>query len=91
MNKTQTVLLVPLTLVAAGLTAASVYQYKHSQNVTNAAVVKAQKQRDAAEATAAAYKLNLTAANTQVQVETSQKAMACQKLVALKQPIDACK
>lgn len=91
MNKKELFILGFLLLVTLGLTAGAVYQSQHSQNVRDAAVLKAQKAEQQAKADANTYKLNLQAANTQVQNVTALKVAACTALVAHKLTDPACK
>lgn len=79
-----------LIVITLGLTAGSVYQYTHHKNVTNAAVLKAQKQRDDALNLASAYKLNMQSANTENTALATQKAQLCAALVTLKHPSTIC-
>lgn len=90
MHKKQVLSLVVLILVTAGVTAAAIYQYKHSQNVTNAAVVKAQKERDMARSDAVTANFNLKAETAQVKSVTAQKVAACNALTAHKLSDPAC-
>jgi putative cell wall-binding protein len=86
----QIILLICLLLVALTATSAAVYQNTHKQNVTNAAVVKADKQRDAALGVATAYHSQLQAANTENQSLGTAKSALCQQLVTLKAKSNYC-
>lgn len=85
----QIFLLVALGLLAATATVFAVGEYKHHQNVTDAAVVKAISERDKANQTAEGYRLQLKTANDQVQTLSSRNASVCTQLIAnkLKNPV----
>lgn len=84
MNRKELVALVFLVVITLGLSAGAIYQYQHKQNVTNVAITKANKQRDAAVDAANGAKFNLTASNTQLQAVTVQKQHLCAVLTAKK-------
>lgn len=90
MNRKEIFVLILLLLVTLGLTAGAVYQQTHYQNVTNAAVLKAQKERNSAQSEAATAKFNLQAAQSQVQTVTAQKVAACAALTVHKLSDPAC-
>lgn len=84
MNKKQTFLISVLLLITVTLLVGSVYEYKHHQNVTTAAVVKAQNQTKTITTDLSAVKLNLQAANGQVSDLTNIKIQLCAQLVKAK-------
>lgn len=82
--KKEVFVLTVLVLLTLGLTAGAVYQQKHHQNVTDAAVVKAQKAVAAAKSELVTDQFNLQAANNQLQTVTTQKVAVCTVLKAHK-------
>ena len=84
MNKKDVTLLSLLVVITLSFCAAALYQSTHSKNVRDAAVVKAQAAESKAKADASAYKLNLQAANTQVQSVTAAKLEVCSVVKAHK-------
>jgi len=90
MNKLEVFVISLLLTVTLALGAGAVYQQRHSQNVKDTAVVKAQNAEKKAEETLNTYKLNLQAANTQIQSVAAQKVAACAALTAHKLTDPAC-
>lgn len=93
MSKTKTAEILSITallLITLALTAGAVYQAQHRQNVRNAAVAKADKQRDSARSDAVTAQFNLKAAQAQLQTVTADKVAACSALAAHKLVVPAC-
>lgn len=82
--KKQIFILSLLVALTAALTVGCVYEYKHHQNVTDAAVVKAQAQRTSAlselKTKTDQYTLNLQAAQGQYQGLVNEKNALCSQI-----------
>lgn len=86
----QIILLVGLGLLTAGATVFAVGEFKHHQNVTDAAVMRAVSERDRANQTADGYRMSLKTANGQVRDLSAQKAALCSQITAAKLKNPAC-
>ena len=90
MNK-QLAILSGLVVVTAAVTGGAVYQYNHKQDVTNAAIVKANNRANAAASETIAYKTQLGVVQTQnASLITTNQAL-CANLKAHKLTDPTCK